>query len=534
MKKYLIAGFGGTLAGLLVTTQLAGPLIAQEAADGGGAQNPSLYEELDLFGSVFEQVRRQYVEEVDDKTLIEAAINGMLTSLDPHSGFVAATDYEDLQTQTRGTFGGLGIEVGQEDGLVKVISPIDDTPAAQAGVEAGDFITHVNGESLMGLTLDDAVDKMRGPVGSEITITLLREGETEPFDVKIVRDTIKLQAVKTRTEGDAVVLRVSTFNDETFSALETQINKAITDAGGIDNVTGFVLDLRNNPGGLLDQAIYVSDAFLDAGEIVSTRGRNPQDNDRWNAEAGDLAQGKPMVVLINGGSASASEIVTGALQDHRRAIVVGTKSFGKGSVQTVMNVTPDSAIRLTTARYYTPSGRSIQALGINPDIIVQQPQPAPTDEDDADKPRSASNFSTSESDLQGALNNDSISDEQKRQIEEEAKQVEATAKLRDEDYQLAYAIDILKGLAAVDYRASDVPAEAKPAVTGEDATSEDAVEGETGTGSGADAGGASDGAAGGSAGGSAGGPAGGATGSGRPVQNPTDAPAAGAPAPARP
>ena len=534
MKKYLIAGFGGTLAGLLVTTQLAGPLIAQEAADGGGAQNPSLYEELDLFGSVFEQVRRQYVEEVDDKTLIEAAINGMLTSLDPHSGFVAATDYEDLQTQTRGTFGGLGIEVGQEDGLVKVISPIDDTPAAQAGVQAGDYITHVNGESLMGLTLDESVEKMRGPVGSEITITLLRQGETEPFDVKIVRDTIKLQAVKTRTEGDAVVLRVSTFNDETFSALETQINKAITDAGGIDNVTGFVLDLRNNPGGLLDQAIYVSDAFLDAGEIVSTRGRNPQDNDRWNAEAGDLAQGKPMVVLINGGSASASEIVTGALQDHRRAIVVGTKSFGKGSVQTVMNVTPDSAIRLTTARYYTPSGRSIQALGINPDIIVQQPQPAPTDEDDADKPRSASNFSTSESDLQGALNNDSISDEQKRQIEEEAKQVEATAKLRDEDYQLAYAIDILKGLAAVDYRASDVPAEAKPAVTGEDATSEDAVEGETGTGSGADAGGASDGAAGGSAGGSAGGPAGGATGSGRPVQNPTDAPAAGAPAPARP
>ncbi len=539
MKNYLIAGIGGTLAGLLVTTQLAGPLIAQEAATGSGSAESSLYEDLDLFGSVFEQVRRQYVEEVDDKTLIEAAINGMLTSLDPHSGFVAATDYEDLQTQTRGTFGGLGIEVGQEDGLVKVISPIDDTPAAQAGVQAGDYITHVNGESLMGLTLDESVEKMRGPVGSEITITLLRQGETEPFDVKIVRDTIKLQAVKTRTEGDAVVLRVSTFNDETFSALESQIKKAIEEAGGIDNVTGFVLDLRNNPGGLLDQAIMVSDAFLDAGEIVSTRGRNPQDNDRWNAEAGDLAQGKPMVVLINGGSASASEIVTGALQDHRRAIVVGTKSFGKGSVQTVMNVTPDSAIRLTTARYYTPSGRSIQALGINPDIIVQQPPPKPEEDADADKPRSASNFSTSESDLRGALNNDAISDEQKRQIEEEARQVEATAKLRDEDYQLAYAIDILKGLSAVDYRASDVPAEAKPALTGEDATSEDAVQGETDAQSGAGGSTPEAGAGPAPSAGPAAGAGDGATGGTAPVarpaqnpaQNPVDAPA---PAPVRP
>ncbi|HRO15880.1 MAG TPA: S41 family peptidase [Paracoccus sp. (in: a-proteobacteria)] len=473
MKNYLMAGIGGTLAGILVTTQLAGPLIAQETD-----RNASVYEQLDLFGNVFERVRQDYVEKVDDKTLIEAAINGMLTSLDPHSSFLSASDYEDMQTQTRGSFGGLGIEVGQEDGLVKVISPIDGTPAAEAGVKPGDYITHVNGESLMGLNLDEAVEMMRGPVGSEITITILREGEQEPFDLKITRDTIKLTVVKSRVEGHAVVLRVATFNDETYDTLKSEMEKATKEAGGIDKVTGFVLDLRNNPGGLLDQAVRVSDAFLDKGEITSTRGRNPEDSERWNAEPGDLAQGKPMVVLINGGSASASEIVTGALQDHRRAIVVGTKSFGKGSVQTVMPVTSDSAIRLTTARYYTPSGRSIQAMGINPDIIVQQPKVDPEAAAEEDAPRSASNFSASESDLRGALNNDSISDEEKRQIEEEAKQVEATAKLREEDYQLAYAVDILKGLAAVEYRASDVPAAAKPALTGEDATSEDAKEGE--------------------------------------------------------
>src|SRR5690606_20692789 len=297
-----------------------------------------------------------YVEDVDAKTLIEAAINGMLTSLDPHSSFLSANDYQDMQTQTRGSFGGLGIEVGQEDGLVKVISPMDDTPAAEAGIKRGDFISHVNGESVMGLSLDEAVDKMRGPVGSEVTVTILREGETEPFDVKMTRETIKLTVVRTRIEGSSVVLRVATFNDETYDTLQSELDKAVEEAGGIDAVTGCVLDLSNNPGGLLEQAVRVSDAFLDKGEIVSTRGRKPEESGRWNAEPGDLAQGKPMVVLINGGSASASEIVTGALQDHRRAIVVGTKSFGKGSVQTVMPVTSDSAIRLTTARYYTPSG----------------------------------------------------------------------------------------------------------------------------------------------------------------------------------
>ena len=480
MKNYLMAGIGGALAGLLLTTTLAGPLLAQDEA-----KSSSVYEQLDLFGNVFERVQQDYVESVDAKTLIEAAINGMLTSLDPHSSFLAAKDYQDMQEQTRGSFGGLGIEVGQEDGLVKVISPMDGTHAAEAGIKPGDFISHVNGESLMGMSLDEAVEKMRGPIGSEVTVTILRKDEKEPFDVKMTRETIKLTVVRSRVEGHAVVLRVATFNDETYDTLKAELEKQVKAAGGIDKVTGFVLDLRNNPGGLLDQAVRVSDAFLDKGEITSTRGRNPEDNERWNAEPGDLAQGKPMVALINGGSASASEIVTGALQDHRRAIVVGTKSFGKGSVQTVVPVTSDSAIRLTTARYYTPSGRSIQAMGINPDIIVEQPPAQPKDEAGAEEtPRSASRFTTSESDLRGALNNDAISDEEKRQIEEEAKQVEATAKLREEDYQLAYAVDILKGLAAVDFSARDVADAAKPAVTGQDATSNAAREGAAPSGEG--------------------------------------------------
>jgi carboxyl-terminal processing protease len=459
MRHYLIAGLGGVLAGALVTTQLAGPLVAQEAG-----RNASIYEQLELFGNVFERIRSDYVEAPDDKALIEAAINGMLTSLDPHSSFLSADAYSDMQTQTRGSFGGLGIEVSQEEGMVKVVSPIDDTPAAEAGVQSGDFITHVNGESLLGLTLDQAVDMMRGPVGSEITITLLRQGESEPFDLTMTRDTIKLTAVRSRVEGHAVILRVSTFNDETYDALRAELEKSVAEAGGIERVTGFVLDLRNNPGGLLNQAIAVSDAFLDAGEIVSTRGRAAEESERWNAEMGDLAQGKPMVVLINGGSASASEIVTGALQDHRRAIVVGEKSFGKGSVQTVMPVTSESAIRLTTARYYTPSGRSIQALGIQPDILVQQPRrPSTTEEEEA---RSQSSFSRSEADLRGALGND-VSDEERSQMEQEAAELEATSALRDEDYQLAYAVDILKGLAAVNFRAEQVPTAATPAVTGE-------------------------------------------------------------------
>ncbi|GGH30996.1 carboxyl-terminal processing protease [Cribrihabitans marinus] len=440
MQKFVMAAAGGILAGIVATTQIAGPLVAQEAKG-----NANVYEQLDLFGDIFERIRAQYVEEVEAGELIEAAIDGMLTSLDPHSSYLSPDDAENMRVQTRGEFGGLGIEVTQEDGFVKVVSPIDSTPADEAGVEAGDFITHVDGESLLGLTLDKAVEMMRGPVGSEIIITVVREGEDEPFDISIIRDTIKLTAVRARTQGESVVLRVTTFNDQTYPNLEEGLKKQVEEAGGMDQVNGIVLDLRNNPGGLLTQAIKVSDAFLDSGEIVSTRGRQAADGERFNASEGDLASGKPIVVLINGGSASASEIVAGALQDHRRAIVVGTKSFGKGSVQTVMPLRGDGAMRLTTARYYTPSGRSIQALGVSPDIVVQQPRRRPNEaeeEENGDRP------SRSEADLRGRLNNDSLSEDEIRQIEEDRAKADAAAELREEDYQLAYAIDILKGLSA--------------------------------------------------------------------------------------
>ena len=441
MNKIVMAIAGGVLAGTLVTTQVAGPLLAQE-----NSQKANIYQQLDLFGDIFERIRGQYVEEVDAADLIEAAIDGMLSSLDPHSSYLSPEDAADMRVQTRGEFGGLGIEVTQEEGFVKVVSPIDDTPADEAGIEAGDFITHVDGDSVLGLSLDEAVGMMRGVVGSEIVITVVREGEDEPFDVTIVRDTIKLTAVRTRVEGKSVVLRVTTFNDQTYSNLEAGIEKQIEAAGGIDLVNGFILDLRNNPGGLLGQAIRVSDAFLDKGEIVSTRGRDPENGDRHNATVGDLAQQKPLVVLINGGSASASEIVAGALQDHRRAIVVGTKSFGKGSVQTVMPMRGSGAMKLTTARYYTPSGRSIQALGISPDIIVEQPRRVAEDDEEAtDTPRR----SRSEADLRGSLNNDSLTEDEILQIEADREKAEAAAKLRKDDYQMAYAIDILKGLSAL-------------------------------------------------------------------------------------
>ncbi|MEO3413465.1 S41 family peptidase [Roseovarius sp. CAU 1744] len=441
MKKFLMAAAAGTLTGVVVTTQVAAPLLAQEAT-----KATNVYEQLDLFGDIFERIRSQYVEEVDEADLIEAAINGMLTSLDPHSSYLSPDDADAMRVQTRGEFGGLGIEVTQEDGFVKVVSPIDGTPADEAGIEAGDFITHVDAESVLGLTLDEAVDLMRGPVGSEIVITIVREGEAEPFDVSIIRDTIKLTAVRTRTEQNTVVLRVTTFNDQTYKNLESGLAEQVEEAGGIENIRGIVLDLRNNPGGLLTQAIRVSDAFLEKGEIVSTRGRNPEDGDRFNATPGDLAEGKPIVVLINGGSASASEIVAGALKDHRRAIVVGTKSFGKGSVQTVMPLRGDGAMRLTTARYYTPSGRSIQALGVSPDIVVEQPRRAPDAENEDEQ---ATGAFRSEADLRGRLNNDSLSEDEIRQIEEDNARAEEAAKLREEDYQLAYAIDILKGLTAL-------------------------------------------------------------------------------------
>ncbi|KPN61742.1 carboxyl-terminal processing protease [Aliiroseovarius crassostreae] len=440
MKKFVMAALGGTLAGALLTTQVAAPLLAQDSGRGN-----TVYEQLDLFGDVFERIRAQYVEEVDSKELIEAAIDGMLSSLDPHSSYLSAEDAADMRVQTRGSFGGLGIEVTQEEGFVRVVTPMDGTPADKAGMEAGDFITHVDGESLLGLTLDDAVELLRGPIGSEIIVTVVREGVEEPFDVSIIRDTIKLTAATARTVGDTVVLRVTTFNDQTTPNLTDGLKREVEALGGIDKVSGFVLDLRNNPGGLLDEAISVSDAFLESGEIVSTRGRVAGESERWNAAAGDLTNGKPLVVLINGGSASASEIVAGALQDHRRGIVVGTKSFGKGSVQTVMPLPSNGAMRLTTARYYTPSGRSIQALGVSPDIVVEQPRRKPdaTEEEETRNPRT-------EADLRGSLGNDSLTEDERRQIEEEREIAEETAKLRAEDFQLSYAVDLIRGLATIE------------------------------------------------------------------------------------
>ncbi|MBF9031252.1 PDZ domain-containing protein [Rhodobacterales bacterium HKCCE3408] len=439
MKKFVMAALGGTAAGVLLTTQIAGPLIAQETEANG-----SVYEQLDLFGDVFERIRSNYVEEVDERQLIEAAINGMLTSLDPHSSYLPPRDFDSMQVQTRGEFGGLGIEVTQEEGFVRVITPMDGTPAEEAGIEPGDFITHVDGEALLGLTLEEAVDLMRGPVGSEITITLVREGEEDPFDVTIVRDRIRLTAVRHRLEGNTAILRVSTFNDQTYPNLRDGLAEMIEEVGGIENLDGVVIDLRNNPGGLLSAAIRVADAFLEQGEIVSTRGRRPEDSERYNSTPGDLIEGRPVVVLINGGSASASEIVAGALQDHRRAVVVGTNSFGKGSVQSIMPVQGDGAMRLTTSLYYTPSGRSIQALGVAPDILVEQRDPVETAEgEDADRP------ARTEASLRGSIENSQLTEDQLRTREEEQARAEARAQLRNEDYQLAYAIDILIGLNAL-------------------------------------------------------------------------------------
>ena len=440
MNRFVMAAIGGVLGGAVLATQVAGPLLAQERGNA-----TSVYEQLDLFGDVFERIRNQYVDEPDTAKLIEAAINGMLMSLDPHSGYMPPEDFDDMRTQTRGSFGGLGIEVTQEDGFIKVVTPMDGTPADQAGVEPGDLITHVDGESVLGMTLSEAVEMMRGPVGSEILITVVRDGRTEPFELSIIRDTIRLQAVRVRTEGENIVLRLTTFNEQTFPSMRDGLRDAIEELGGLDNVGGVVLDMRNNPGGLLTQAIRVTDGFLEQGEIVSTRGRDEDAGERFNAQAGDLIEGKPLVVLINSGSASASEIVAGALQDHRRAIVVGTRSFGKGSVQTVMPLRGDGAIRLTTSLYYTPSGRSIQALGVSPDIVVEQPRRQPLDDDsEATSPRTRS-----ENDLRGRLDNRDMSEDEQRQMEDERRQAEKVAQLRSEDYQLAYALDILRGLSAL-------------------------------------------------------------------------------------
>ncbi len=355
------------------------------------------YKYLELFGDVFERVRRDYVEEVTDQKLLESAIDGMLTSLDPHSGYMPAKNFQDMQEQTKGEFAGLGIEVNMENGLVKVVSPIDDTPAAKAGVQPGDYIIGIDGKPVIGLTLNEAVEKMRGAPDTEITVTMKRQN-LDPFDLKMKRAVIKVRSVRSRAEGDIGYLRITSFNEQTQTGLEAAIKDINTKVG--TKLRGYVLDLRNNPGGLLEQAISVSDTFLERGEIVSTRTRRLEEIQRYNAKPGDLAQGKPMVVLVNDGSASASEIVAGALQDHGRAVVLGIKSFGKGSVQTIIPLgRGESAMRLTTARYYTPSGRSIQNTGIEPDIEVKQ----------ATVQRSNTpGFRRAEADLPGTLRNDTL------------------------------------------------------------------------------------------------------------------------------
>ena len=393
------------------------------------------YRQLKLFGDVFERVRADYVEEVTDQQMIEAAIQGMLSALDPHSSYLNANSFRDMRVQTKGEFGGLGIEVTMENGLVKVVSPIDDTPAFRAGIEAGDLITHLDSEPVMGLTLNDAVEKMRGPIKSDIKLTIRRPGR-EPFDVTITRAVIKITSVRSRTEGNIAYLRITTFNEQTSPGLEAAIKERKEDIG--EGLIGYVLDLRNNPGGLLDQAIEVSDAFLDQGEIVSTRGRDPDDAQRYNARPGDLAEGLPVVVLINGGSASASEIVAGALQDHRRAIVLGTTSFGKGSVQTIIPLSGNGAMRLTTARYYTPSGRSIQGTGIDPDIVVEQVRIEKVETGPQRR----------EADLRGALDNGNGNG-----APEAEKKKPAETATEQQDFQLSRALDLLRGLAFFNERA---------------------------------------------------------------------------------
>jgi carboxyl-terminal processing protease len=367
--------FLGALAGVLVTLMITQPRALLVGASARAAVSDT-YRELNLFGDVFERVRADYVERPDDSKLVESAINGMLAGLDPHSSYMDPKSFRDMQVQTRGEFGGLGIEVTMEDGLVKVVAPIDDTPAAKAGVMANDVITHLDDEAVQGLTLNQAVDKMRGPVNTKIKLTIMRKGADKPIEVTIVRDIIRVKSVRWHPEGgDVGYIRITQFNEQTTDGLKQAINDLNAQLGA-DKVKGYVVDLRNNPGGLLDQAISVSDTFLEKGEIVSTRGRNPEETQRFNARPGDMTKGKPVIVLINGGSASASEIVAGALQDHKRATLIGTRSFGKGSVQTIIPLgAGNGALRLTTARYYTPSGRSIQAKGISPDIEVLQEVP---------------------------------------------------------------------------------------------------------------------------------------------------------------
>jgi carboxyl-terminal processing protease len=388
------------------------------------------YKQVNLFGDVFDAARANFVDQVGNETLVEGAINGMLTALDPHSNYLNAKNFDDMKVQTRGEFGGLGIEVAMENGLVKVVSPIDDTPAARAGLKPGDLITNINSEAVQGMTLPEAVEKMRGPLNSDITLTIRREGR-DPFDVKLTRANIKIQSVHSHLEnGNVGYVRISSFNEQTDVGLNAAMKSLKQQSS--NKLVGVILDLRNNPGGLLDQAVAVSDAFLDKGEIVSTRGRRAEDAQRYDARPGDIANGLPVVVLINGGSASASEIVAGALQDHHRAILVGTRSFGKGSVQTIIPLPGHGAMRLTTARYYTPSGRSIQAKGIEPDIQIE-----------AAKIEKA----TADSTGKAIVDKDKDKDKSKTDAAAEQGTVDPAVLGTADDYQLARAVDLLRGIA---------------------------------------------------------------------------------------
>ena len=416
------------ICGILIAGAFSMPTLTSANSN----KNEEIYRQLGLFGDIFQRVRESYVDEVDEKALIEAAINGMLTSLDPHSSFLDTENFSNMQVQTKGKFGGLGIEITMENGVIKIVSPIDDTPAAKVGLQPEDYIVAVDGEPILGMALSEAVDKLRGKIGSDVTVTIQRE-QNEPFDVTVTRDTIKIRSVRSEVFDDIGYLRITTFSEQTSPGLNDAVEKIFAEHG--DKVKGFVLDLRNNPGGLLNEAIAVTDAFLEAGEIVSTRGRDAENASRAYAKPGDIARGLPLVVLINSGSASASEIVAGALKDHQRAVLLGTRSFGKGSVQSVIPVSGTGAMRLTTARYYTPSGVSIQATGITPNIEVALA-----------RIEKLEGGITREENLKGALDSPG-SAESGDSDKADDKADAAPADQSEIDYQLARALDLIQGVA---------------------------------------------------------------------------------------
>ena len=430
---------GAWMKNIVSTTALAlASVVFLSVAPASAAKTDKseIYRLLELFGDVFERVRTDYVEETTEEELLEAAIQGMLQSLDPHSSYLNKKTFKDMRVQTKGEFGGLGIEVTMEGGYVKVVSPIDDTPAFRAGIEPGDLITHLDGKLVRGLTLSEAVEKMRGKVGTDIVLTVRRK-DLQPLTITITRDKIRIRSVRARAVGDVGYLRITNFSEQTKSGVAKSIAKLREEIG--DTIQGFVLDLRNNPGGLLEQAVSVSDAFLERGEIVSTQGRQADNAQRFHARSGDLASGLPVVVLINGGSASASEIVAGALQDHKRAVIIGTRSFGKGSVQTIIPLGTSGAIKLTTQRYYTPSGRSIQAKGINPDIVIEQSKVEPLSRGPRRK----------ESDLRRSLKREEGKTEGKMlETAGQEKKEDKVNKTPDRsfDYQLVRALDLIRGI----------------------------------------------------------------------------------------